>query len=480
MTINTWVKLPTSSSCCIGVLDPTWAPLCARKLLPNKLPRATGNRVHAEPAQSLQFEPGVKSNFWWLTRSHIIFLCRLLLLYSCTTPLRLSGGWPLVLAWNFDTRLKMPSTTNIVEEHQPFNYQHQKTNPPPSSSTVTVQRAASIGPSRSTPQPLASLQDLQGTANASSSTTNFSKPVTSHELRRRQSASHSRSSSVNGVRDGIGNLNRWSQSTTSSKGSASHTRSDSISRRMSFGGSGTFAFGASSIQPPNKLQKARKHAAESPSRQPSSTRPVEPPLKPTTSLPPIVTLPISQLAANIKSSPLTATTSTPSTAGLLSAAVRSTVPDYFGKTWEETTPRDYTHSKKRDRSPIDSLQSSAVYSAKHYPNSSSSSRQRQEAENSLGRGRPKNRPQVGKSSSGTTTFDKSKDRGTKLPSQKAMLSIALQKANTAVLLDNAQNFEGAMQAYSEACSLLQQVMMRSSGEEDKRKLDTIVSYAKTI
>jgi hypothetical protein len=50
----------------------------------------------------------------------------------------------------------------------------------------------------------------------------------------------------------------------------------------------------------------------------------------------------------------------------------------------------------------------------------------------------------------------------------------LQKANTAVLLDHAQNFEGAMEAYGDACKLLQQVMVRSSGEEDKRKLEAIV------
>jgi hypothetical protein len=59
--------------------------------------------------------------------------------------------------------------------------------------------------------------------------------------------------------------------------------------------------------------------------------------------------------------------------------------------------------------------------------------------------------------------------------KKTMLSRALQKANTAVLLDNAQNFEGAMEAYEDACKLLQQVMIRSSAEEDRRKLDAIVS-----
>ncbi|KAL4880510.1 hypothetical protein BJY04DRAFT_219249 [Aspergillus karnatakaensis] len=60
------------------------------------------------------------------------------------------------------------------------------------------------------------------------------------------------------------------------------------------------------------------------------------------------------------------------------------------------------------------------------------------------------------------------------PSQKAMLSKALQKANTAVLLDNAANFEGAMEAYNDACQLLQLVMLRSSGgEEEKIKLQEI-------
>lgn len=369
----------------------------------------------------------------------------------------------------------MPST-HSTQEHQPFNLQHQTTNSSPSSSVVTVQRAASIGPNRSVPRPLASLQDLQASANASNGNANFSKPVKSHESRRRQSTTHSRSSSVNGVRDGIGNLNRWSQSTTSSKGSASHTRSDSFSRRMSFGGSGAFTFTASSSQSPSKSNKGKPSVAESPSRQPALSRPSEAPSNPATSLPPLVTLSTSLQAANLKSSPLTAASSTPSTAGLLSAAVHSVVPDYFSsKTWEQTAPRDLTQSKIRDRSPIDSLQASSAYTTKNHQISNPSKRQRQDGESSLDRGHSRNRSQVGKSSSGTQSSDKSKDRATKQPSQKAMLSVALQKANTAVLLDNAQNFEGAMQAYAEACDLLQQVMMRSPGDEDKRKLDAIVS-----
>lgn len=66
-------------------------------------------------------------------------------------------------------------------------------------------------------------------------------------------------------------------------------------------------------------------------------------------------------------------------------------------------------------------------------------------------------------------------RRRKEPSQKIMLSKALQKANHAVLLDHAQNFEGAVAAYGDACELLQQVMIRSSGDDDRRKLEAIVS-----
>ena len=72
-----------------------------------------------------------------------------------------------------------------------------------------------------------------------------------------------------------------------------------------------------------------------------------------------------------------------------------------------------------------------------------------------------------------------KGRRKKTPSQKAMLSQALQKANHAVVLDNAQNFIGAIESYNDACDLLQQVMQRSSGDEEKRKLDAIVSIELT-
>lgn len=82
-----------------------------------------------------------------------------------------------------------------------------------------------------------------------------------------------------------------------------------------------------------------------------------------------------------------------------------------------------------------------------------------------------------RSRSGKGSSDSTRPYGAQKPtSQKAMLSRALQKANTAVQLDNAQNFEGARQAYGEACELLQHVLQRTSADEDKRKLEAIVRW----
>lgn len=59
---------------------------------------------------------------------------------------------------------------------------------------------------------------------------------------------------------------------------------------------------------------------------------------------------------------------------------------------------------------------------------------------------------------------------------KAMLSEALQKANTAVLLDNAKKFQGAQAAYRDASDLLHQVLLRTAGADDRKKLEAIVSF----
>lgn len=278
------------------------------------------------------------------------------------------------------------------------------------------------------------------------------------ESRRQPRQPHSRSSSTSGAQELSGNFNRWSQSTTSSAGGHIRSRSNSNSR-LSFGGSGLNGNGVGQ-SPPRKLQKSRPSIDNSPQTRRPTDRPANPPLP--SSLPPIITLPIDQQPGN--NSPSLSSALTPSTAGLLSAAVHQTVPDYFGKSWEGSRPRDISQRRSPSRSGNHSISPSPIstFSAE------AATRRRLSGEGAgVPRGHSRNRSRAEKSSSSS--------RGSKQPSQKAMLSKALQKANTAVLLDNAQNYEGAMQAYSEACNLLQQVMARSSGDEDRRKLEAIVS-----
>ncbi|KAK0108386.1 hypothetical protein ONS95_003197 [Cadophora gregata] len=257
-----------------------------------------------------------------------------------------------------------------------------------------------------------------------------------------------------------GNLNRWSKSTNSSTISHAHKRSNSSARRMSLGAGLSFLDTSS---PPRKLQKPHPSTTASPTSQIKVTRPAFDP--PAISLPPINTLPSLQTSLMNNSSPLTGpTTPSPSTAQILSAAARSV--DYFGKGWEDSSlgPRDFSHRRSPSTSRSANFGPSPVLQSAF---STDSRRQfgEEEEERPRSRGHSRHRSQTKGSSSS--------NRSSKQPSQKAMLSKALQKANTAVLLDNAQNFEGAMQAYSEACTLLQQVMLRSSGDDDRRKLEAI-------
>jgi len=262
-----------------------------------------------------------------------------------------------------------------------------------------------------------------------------------------------------------GNLNRWSKSTESS--SHTHKRSGSFTRRMSFGGGPNSFLDTSS--PPRKLQKSRPSTANSPSSQVTITR--TPFDSSSITLPPINTLPSLQTSVS-NSSPLTGpTTPSPSTAQILSAAARSV--DYFGRAWEDSSLglKDFAQRRSPSTSRSTNLGPSPVLGPGGASENGGGRYPSGEKERPRSRGHSRNRSQAAKGSSGTG----SSNRSSKQPSQKAMLSKALQKANTAVLLDNAQNFEGAMQAYSEACTLLQQVMLRSSGDEDRRKLEAIVS-----
>lgn len=263
-----------------------------------------------------------------------------------------------------------------------------------------------------------------------------------------------------------GYLDRWSKSTESSSVSnTTHKRSNSFSRRMSLSTGGNSFLDTS---PPRKLQKPRPATAGSPSSQIKITRPpgIDPAL---ITLPPINTLPNLQTSLSTSSSSIGGpTTPSPSTAQLLSAAARSV--NYFGKVEDSSLgPQEFSSQRRGTSSSRSTNLGPSPISG---PNSAVDAKARQEEEDRpRSRGHSRHRSQAGKSSTGTN----SSRRSSKQPSQKAMLSKALQKANTAVLLDNAQNFEGAMQAYSEACALLQQVMLRSSGDDDRRKLEAIVS-----
>lgn len=343
------------------------------------------------------------------------------------------------LSYNTTTedRLPYPLPTNNTLSNSRFNNSSSNSNSTLNAPVNRLQRKPSFGNTRQiAPPPQNESHDTIG------------------ESRRQPRQSHSRSSSTSGVGESTGNFNRWSQSTASSAGG--HIRSRSISNsRFSIGGSGLLGNGVGQ-SPPRKLQKSRASIDNSPQRRRPTDRITNPSLPP--SLPPIITLPNPQQPGSHSPSPLTGGALTPSTAGLLSAAVHSTVPDYFSK------PRDISQRRSASRSGNQSISPSPISA---FSTGTATRRRPSEEELSAVRGHSRNRSRAEKSSSSS--------RSSKQPSQKAMLSKALQKANTAVLLDNAQNYEGAMQAYSEACNLLQQVMARSSGDEDRRKLEAIVS-----
>jgi len=360
------------------------------------------------------------------------------------------------------------SSSTTTEDRRPFHIQSNNFTPSSyanlkttSSHSKSSSTSATGSPQRSSPfSPFRQIvpQNQRAPQNEFyASNISTSVPLDSQ---RRPGHSHTRSNSFSGAQESTGNLNRWSQSTASSKGEGlTRSRSNSLSSRLSFAGQGLSISAGISQFSPKRLQKNRRPSGSSPQRLPPVSLPVAQRVNPGPLLPPIVTLPSLQHSVN-GSSPLTGTS--PSTAGILSAAVRSTVPDYFGRTWDDSTPKDFAHRRPPSRSGSNSVESVLVSTLAPAFNPGPAGE-----EQSASRGHSRNRSQAGKSSS-------SSHRSSKQPSQKAMLSKALQKANTAVLLDNAQNFEGATQAYSEACALLQQVMLRSSGDEDRRKLEAIV------
>lgn len=371
--------------------------------------------------------------------------------------------------------------------------QNSRPNSASSSSVVTVQRAPSLSSRNGSRPPVTGLRS-QSPYDLNTKVSNSSARTLSPETtKRRSSAFYTRPDSGQGFREGVGNLNRWSQSTVSSKSSASHNRRSSFSRRLS-GSFGSFGgFGDRQTPSPNAAftNKGRSPSKRSP--QEASTSP--PPAKPPPILPPIVTLSsLSQVVDNADS-PSTIATVTPATAEILSPTIYKQ-PDYFGDHWHSRSPSKLTAGTKRQApatSPRTNLPSPLVTDQSTspgptHPDSMYSPRtaarlrhpdRRRMSQNQHNRHRDD--PSKG---SGTTEGESSasdhrarneRSHKRKAPSQKAMLSKALQKAHHAVTLDQHSNYEGAMHAYEEACALLQKVMIRSSGVEDRLKLDAVVS-----
>ena len=60
-------------------------------------------------------------------------------------------------------------------------------------------------------------------------------------------------------------------------------------------------------------------------------------------------------------------------------------------------------------------------------------------------------------------------------SRRFLLEEALHKANDAVFFDNHQHYEDAIIKYGDSCALLGQVMRTHLEDDDKRKIEAVVS-----
>ncbi|KAF2640017.1 hypothetical protein P280DRAFT_401233 [Massarina eburnea CBS 473.64] len=339
-----------------------------------------------------------------------------------------------------------------------------------SSSVVTVQRSASSRDAHTIPDP--------------------SQP----HRRATPPPSRRRSSAAAGSGEGIGNLNRWSQSTEDS----------SLSPRQTATTSATVAVNGAPHSPSRRIS-SRKPALHSSPSSPRHSRPRSPVFHPPVYNPPTSASLLPQLPSLPTLLPATVydpggsnhsnnnnnnnnnTNTDTNTITNNNNTTTTTTASHASHDYFSTRPRIPSNQRpasrtKADRvlgrSPLGSPPVSVLESEARYRQGSASSRPvpaaarpppptAQASREQGSRSRGESRRDDGHLSTPPRTRERrEKDK-------KTMLSRALQKANTAVLLDNAQNFEGAVQAYGDACKLLQQVMLRSSGEEDKRKLDSI-------
>lgn len=388
----------------------------------------------------------------------------------------------------------MASTLAKPPTHQ---RQSSRSNSASNSSIITVQRASSLSSRNGARPPISGLRSQSPNAPNAVNPDFPGRTLSPETTKRRSSVFHARPDSGHGFREGVGNLNRWSQSTASSKSSATHNRRSSFSKRLS-GSFGSFS-GFTNGQSPSPNTAFAGRGRPSPKKSPPEASSMgQSMVHPLPLLPPIVTLSSLSQAVDAADSPSTATTVTPATADILSPSTFAPIqPDYFGDRWESRSPSKLATGIRRlapAASPRTNIPSSIVIDQSTSPGSPGppeslyspriAARQRhaeRRRSSQFTHNRNRDNPGMG---SGTTEGESSasdhRDRverpqRRKAPSQKAMLSKALQKAHHAVTLDQHSNYEGAMHAYQEACALLQKVMVRSSGPEDRLKLDAVVS-----
>ncbi|KAK3671753.1 hypothetical protein LTR78_008298 [Recurvomyces mirabilis] len=289
--------------------------------------------------------------------------------------------------------------------------------------------------------------------------------------------------------EGMNNLNRWSQSTNSSaaSGGQRRNRASSGAALQSIAGaqfsprSNRTTIDHSPRASPNRRQLSSRQRQLSPDGSPEAlrrrtSRPDLP--KSLTALPPLHAIPALVDHSNDTASPSTISTvqTTPSTQS-------SYMQDYF--VGDGISPRN----KMKDKRPVMIRNHTAPLSAAAQlrapaptpaqqdeplvrPRTNEDEGHDRYESRAERHERHERREQNDRPSDGSSRR-RSRTREIREKEKKAMLSKALQKANTAVLLDNAQNFVGALEAYTDACRLLQQVMERSSGADDKRKLEDI-------
>lgn len=253
-------------------------------------------------------------------------------------------------------------------------------------------------------------------------------------------------------KDGTANANRLSQSTISSVGTSQghHRRHSSFSKRFSFGAN---TFNQTSQQsPPNSYRLA----------EPAGTNYLDMTLAPLKPVSPIVLPNLSPSRSPDLSS-----------AGVLDRKQERPNDDKSGRLPPQKRSRDQI---PRNLSGIAEKSAPALANTRpRIPSTNDQSRPRQVSSPSKGSSRHANQQSKDSSQGSSAGGSEQPKRSQREKEKKAMLSKALQRANEAVLLDNEQNYSDAVSAYQEACNLLNQVMGRSSSDDDKRKLTAIRS-----